>query len=268
MKLVAVVRAPNWPDEAARTLAGAAGLTLAEARMRFAPEPPALLARLEPARADALAASLRSAGVAALAVDASCPTDRDRTVVHRFELDDAGGTFTPRSGEPVRVPWTDILAILRGQRAARTDVQRTEKSRGFSVGRAVLTGGLVLSKTTTTTTRSSSETTEQIVLLYLRDGRSLSLAEQELDLSCLGPGMQPSSTGNMAELARRLRAHAGSAFHDERLLRLGRRPLPFAMDGGSRSTTAGIVTTRSDTSGALDVLAQVMWQALREGLLP
>jgi hypothetical protein len=52
MKLVAIARAPQGPD-AAKALAEATGLTLAEARMRLAPEPPALLARLD---ADAAAA--------------------------------------------------------------------------------------------------------------------------------------------------------------------------------------------------------------------
>ncbi len=268
MKLVAVVRASDRPEQAVQALAEGTGLTLAEARMRLAPEPPVLVARLERDQGDALVASLRASGLAALAVDDSCPTDRDAVLVHRFALADAGGTFTPRSGQSVEVAWTQVAAILRGLRASRTDVQRTEKSKSFSIGRAVLTGGLVASRTSTTSTRSSSESTEQLVLLYLRDGRALRLAEQELEFSCLGPAMRPSSTGNMVELAGRLRARAGGAFYDERLLRLGRRPLPFVIDGGSRTTTAQIVTTRSDTSSTLDVLAEVMWRALLEGLLP
>ena len=43
MRLVAIVRTPERIEEAASVLAGAAGLALAEARMRLAPEPPALL---------------------------------------------------------------------------------------------------------------------------------------------------------------------------------------------------------------------------------
>lgn len=268
MNLVAVVRAPDRPDQAARALAESTGLTLAEARMRLAPEPPALLARLERDPAGALVRSLRAAGVAALAIDAACPTDGDCMLVHRFALDGAVGTFASRSGDSVQVAWTEVAAILRGLRASRTEVERTEKSKKLSVGMAVLTGGLAMSRTSTATTRSSSESTGQVVFLYLRDGRALRLAEHELEFSCLGPGMQPSSTANMAEVARRLRTKAGAAFYDERLLRLGRRPLPFVIDGGSRTTTAQTVTTRSDTSSALDVLAEVLWRALVEGLLP
>ena len=268
MKLVAIVRAPARPDEAPAALAEALGLVPAEARMRLAAEPPALLARLEPDRADALVASLRKAGLAALAVEVLCPTDRDRTVAQSFSFDGACVTFTPRFGDPMKVPWTDVLAILRGVRASRSDVARSEKSKRFSPGAAIATGGLLLTRSSTKTVRSSEESTEQVILVYTRDGRAAMLAERELAFSCLGPGMQPSSTGNMVELARRLREGAKGAFYDERLLRLGRRPLPFLAGGESRTQTATAVHTRTDTSGSLDTLAEVMRQALVEGLLP
>ena len=140
MKLVAIARAPARPEEAAKALADASGVALAEARMRLAPEPPALLARLEPERADALVASLRKAGLAALAVDVRCPTDRDRTVARSCTLDDSGATFAPRSGGSLRTAWPDLLAILRGLRASRSEVERTEKSKGVSVGEGVWMG--------------------------------------------------------------------------------------------------------------------------------
>jgi hypothetical protein len=80
--------------------------------------------------------------------------------------------------------------------------------------------------------------------------------------------MQPSSTANMGEVARRLREGAKGAFYDERLLRLGRRPLPFVASQEARSVTGTTATTRTDTSSALDALAEVMRQAVAEALLP
>jgi hypothetical protein len=266
-KLVAIVRTPMCPDEAARVVANATGLTLAEARMRLAPEPPALLARLEPDEASILVAALRKAGLATLAVDARCPTDKDRTVAHSFVLDPSGVTFTPRVGSSMQVEWTEVLAILRGIRASRLEVERTEKSKRFSVGTAIVTGGLVMTRTSAKAVRSSEETSEQVILVYARDGRAVTLAEHELDFSCLGSRMQPSSTGNMVELARLLRERAQGAAYDERLLRLGRRPLPFLAGGQSRSQTPKLATSRADTSGSLDTLAEVMRQALMESLL-
>ncbi len=268
MKLVAIVRVPRQPEEAAKALADALGLTLAEARMRLAPEPPALLARLEPDEAVALVVSLRKGGLAALAVDVPCPTGKDRTVAHSLSFSDAGITFMPRFGDSMQVLWADVLAIMRGLRASRSDVERTEKSRSFSVATAVATGGLKMTRTSTKTVHSRDESTEQVVLVYARDGRVAMLAEHQLDFSCLGPAMHPASTGNMVELTHRLREKAKAAFYDERLLRLGRRPLPFLAGSESRSQAGTIVSTRTETSGSLDVLAEVMRQALAEGLLP
>jgi hypothetical protein len=268
MRLVAIVRTPACIEEASRVLAEASGLALAEARMRLAPEPPALLARLEPAQADSLVVALRGAGLAALAVPAGVPGDRDRVVARSFSLDAVGVTLTVRSGESAAVAWPEVTAILRGQRSSRSEVQRTEKSKSFSAGAALATSGLVMTRTSTRTVRSSEESSEQVIFVYSRAGPSALLAERELDFSCLGSGMSPSSTANMVEVGLRLRTKAPSAFYDERLLRLGRRPLPFLARGESRSQTATTATTRTDTRTALDVLAEVMRQAVAEGLLP
>jgi hypothetical protein len=266
VKLVALARSPTDPEAAARALADAVGLAPAEARMRLAPEPPALLALLAAERADAAASALRKAGVAALALDVRPPSDR--LVARSFALGDAGAAFTARSGEALEIAWADVLAVLRGARAVRTDEERTEKSRRFSAGSALATGGLVTSRKVTSTVRSSSEAVEQVVLVVARDGREVLLAEGSLDFACLGPRMQPSSTANMAEAAALLRERARGAFHDDRLLRLGRRALPFVVGGESRAQAQTVTTVRTDTSGSLDVLAEVMRQALVQGLLP
>jgi hypothetical protein len=268
MKLVALVRAPSNPAEAAVSLAEASGVALAEARMRLARQPPALLTRLEEARADALAAALRKAGLAALSVDDHCPTDKDRLPARTFSLDDAGAVFTARSGDTLNVTWPDLSAILWGARASRSQVERSDKSKHFSVGMAVATGGLKMTRTSTQTQRSSEESSEQVILAYARDGRAVTLAEHGLDFSCLGAGMQPSSTANMAELARRLRERAKTAYFDNRLLQLGRRPLPFLAGGESSSRSGNTTVTHTSTSDTLDVLAEVMRQALAQGLLP
>ncbi len=268
MKFVAIARPPARPEEASIVMASALGLALAEARMRLAAEAPALIARLEPDAAGALVRALRQAGVAALSVDEQVPSDKDRLIARSFTLTDRGATFTARAGPAVEIAWPDVVAVLRGLRATRSEVERSEKSKGFSVATAVATGGLKMTRTSTRTTRSSAEATEQVVLVYARDVQTVLLSEHQVDFSCLRDGMQPSSTGNMVELARRVREKAKAAFHDDKLLRLGRRTLPFLGGGESHSSNRTVTVTSTTTSGSLDVLAEVMRQAVSERLLP
>ncbi len=268
MKLVAIVRAPERIEEASAVLAAGTGLTLAECRMRLAPEPPALLTRLEAGPAAALVAALRKADLPALAIDAQVPTDADRTRALRIELAPEQVTLTPRAGEPLRVAWPDVLAVLRGSRESSTEAERTETSRSLSLGRAIATGGLVMTRSSSKTVRSSDTSYQQVILLYARDGRSAALIEGQVDFTCLGPDLQPSSTTNMATLGQRFRQLARGAFHDDRLLRLGRRPLPFVAGNETRSATSAMIVTRRDTAASLDVLAEVIRQAVAGGLLP
>jgi hypothetical protein len=268
MKLIAIVRPPPRPEEAPAALARATGLTLAECRTRLAPEPPALLARLEEAAADALVAALRSAGLAPVAIDARVPTDASRTLAQRVDLSPRGVTFTPRAGEPLALGWDGILAVLRGSREARTEIERTETKKALSVGMALATGGLKVTRTASRTSVSSESSIQQVILVHGRDGRTAALVEGLVDFSCLGAELQPSSTANMATLARRLRDGAPGAFHDDRLLRLGRRPLPLIVGGESRAAAGGTVVTTRDTASTLDVLAELLLQAVAQGLLP
>jgi hypothetical protein len=268
VKFVAIVRAPQQIEEAAAAVATATGLTLAECRARLAPEPPAILARLEDVKADALVAALRSAGLAPLAVDVRVPTDAVRTVALRVAFAPEAVTFTPRAGEAVQVAWSDVRAVLRGSRESRIDVEHGERSTSFSMGMALATGGLQVTRTTTRTARSSESSIQQVILVYARDGRAAALVEGQVDFTCLGAALQPSSTANMASLAGRLRERTPHAFHDDRLLRLGRRPLPFLTGGEARAATGGTVVTSRDTAGTLDVLAETIHQAVAQSLLP
>ena len=163
MKLVACLRAVTRPDEAGP---GAGRCRRARAgRSPNASGPRAARAARSTRRRQGRAARRRAAQgrVAALAIDARCPTDKDRTVAHTFAIGEASVTFTPRFGDSTVFEWNDVTAILRGVRASRIEVQRTEKTKSFSVGTAVVTGGLKTTRTATKTVRSSEEEIEQVI---------------------------------------------------------------------------------------------------------
>lgn len=268
MKLVALVKAPAALDVAARVLAAATEMVPAEARMRLAPEPPTLLARLQPDAADALARALGAAGLSAISLDDRVPTDAERFVAERFVFEKDGARFTSRDGDALELPWTEVRASFRGSRTARTETTRTEKTKSIAPMRAILTGGLSFTKTSQSTVRTAEETVEQLILVYTADARAILLGERSLDFTCLGAALQPSGIANMVEIARRLRAATPGAYHDDRLLRLGRRPLPFVFRGESRTQTTQGATSHTDTTAVLDVLAALMHRGLCEGLLP
>jgi hypothetical protein len=259
MHLVASIRPASDLEAAVAALVASAAMTKAEARMRLAPEPPALLARVPPEDAARVVGELGRAGLPALAIDEDVPSDSGRFQVRSFAFEAGAGQFTSRTGESLAVPWDDVRLVLRGVRASRTITEHTETRQKLSPGRAVLTGGLVFTKKTTSTVRSVQEDSEQFLLLHTDAGPRLFLGEQALEFSGLGPLLQPARTANLGVLMQELRRRTPRAFHDDRLLRLGRRALPFVLGGSA---------ARSDTRSSVDVLAEVLDQAVRTGLLP
>lgn len=104
MRLVASVRTPADMEGATAALGETLGLTLAEARIPLAPEPPAILANLASEPAAALVDALRQTGLAVLSVEASGPPDVQRVVARTAVLSQAGAVFQPRAGAPVELP--------------------------------------------------------------------------------------------------------------------------------------------------------------------
>jgi hypothetical protein len=265
VKLVALVQPLKDREQAVQALVDAAGMAAAEARMRLAPEPPALLARLEDAAADALLASLRKAGLAAVAVEARVPDDSDRLTVRKFSFEVEGLHLEPRFGDAVDLPWPSITLILRGQRARRTESETVAQTKRFSLGSAVATGGLKMTRTKSEVVRASEEQVEQLVLLYAQSGVAC-FAESSLDFTGLG-SLAPVRSANFGELVRRLREKAIAARYDDRLVRLGRRPLPFGAAGEERVLSGATSTVHKSTAGTVDVLAEVLRQAFVQGLV-
>ena len=267
MKIVALVKTPSDLQAAAKVLVEASsGMTLAEARMRLAPEPPALLARLVPEAADALANRLQAGGLAALAVSTLVPPGR--VAVRHAQFDAASVRLRPRLGEPLELAYQDIAVILRGASSVRSQTEAREKQKSLAIGTALATGGLKMTKTTDRLVHSSSEEVEQSIFVYAADGRSAVLHELSMEFAWLGAALQPSRTANMTAIAKMFRDRAPAAFYDERLVRLGRRPMPFLAVGETQVRTDRGSTSSQDTAGVLDILAEVLHQAARQRMLP
>jgi len=268
MHLVALLRRPEDPAAAAQVLIEAAGVTPAEAKMRLAPEPPALLARLPEGSAQSVVEALRAAGLLALALDEAVPRDPERTVGRSLAFGPGALTVTPRAGPPLEMGWDQVTVILRAASAVRTTTDVTTTSSKFSPAMAIASGGLKLKAKVEETTRTTQSDSEQAIYLYGAGGEAAVLRERALDFSCLGKALQPVRLANLTTLVRMLRERARQAAYDERLIRLGTRPLPFVLAGETRLATGSVSTARMNTAAGVDVLAEVLRRAYEGGLLP
>ncbi|WP_225409697.1 hypothetical protein [Stigmatella hybrida] len=268
MHLVACVRTPKDLEAAASVLGGVLGLTLAEARIRLAPEPPSILASLMPEAASQLVARLRQAGLAVLGVDGAEHAPGQRLVARTATLGPTGAVFQSREGTALPLAWAEVSALFRGASTVRSESAVLQQKAKFSLSTAIATQGLKMSRKEEHTVRSQQEETEQVILLYGKGGQQVVLRERGLDFAFLGAAMQPTRIANMAAVARLLKDKTPGAFYDERLLRLGRRPLPAFVGGETHVQMGKTSQTRLDTAEGLEVLGRALWRAVEEGLLP
>jgi len=244
--LVALIDRPKDPGPAIALLVAQAGLAPAEARMRLAPEPPALVLRLEDLAAATLAAALTKAGAPALAIDLA---QRQPPVLARsFELGPGQVTFFGRTGAETEMGYGEIRLILRGLRMTSSEVIKTETQRKFDLGKAILTQGLMMTKVHKREVRSEVKNAYPAAMVY-GSRESVLLDEAELVYQSLGPALKPARVENLNTLVGELRKRAATARYDDRLLRMGSRPLPL------------------EPSDPFDVIAEILNQAQLRGRL-
>jgi len=220
MYVVALQFDQHAGDALAVRLAAVLGRTLLEARGRVsAPEGgPAVLATFgTAAAAAAYADELRSRGfeVLVLAPEAT-ETERQRFVVRGFKLGPEGLTARSRQGA-TELAWRDVRLLLRG--VVRVEHKRTQtvERRELSLGRAVITGGLMVTKPVKTSKTETLIENEGFLHLYPASGRPLVFRQSDLNYAGLGPALQHSVAANFARLVAALRAACPDARYDERL---------------------------------------------------
>jgi hypothetical protein len=171
------------------------------------------------APAEQAAEALRKAGLDPVVVGGEqMESDRTRAFLRSFSFGPASVTFGLRDGRSVEVPTADIQLLLRGTRIrheTRTDVT-TE--RRLSVGKAVLTGGLVMTSTRKKETAITTEEREGFLAVYAASAPDLIALETAVQYQGLGDAMQPTRSANFARLIAELRKRAPAAPYDERLI--------------------------------------------------
>jgi hypothetical protein len=202
-------------------LAAALGATAYEASSRLrvpgsGPLVVAVFADLQ--KAEDLAARLNAADFPAVVLDAAEIEAESRQVtVRRFSLS-AQRLIVESGNSSIDTPCQEVGLILRGTAITSSTATETSKERKFSMERALLSGGAMLTKTTKTVRETTTEKREGFFALYAKERPGLLFRENSLAYDSLGPARKHSSSANMAYLVSELRTRCPAAVYDERLL--------------------------------------------------
>jgi hypothetical protein len=259
MFVVAIVGLAGPIEQEALALASDLGATAYDARLLLAPGLPAIVL-MTPVRSAAveLLSKLKGRGVDALAFDSAAVVSSRLMFSPRiFHLEtDAMVVEAP---EPQRLSFPDVIAMLRATHETRIESTSQQKERKFSAGRALLSGGLVMTKTQEKTVSSRSEARQEVLYVYRAAGQApWILRESGMRYDSLGEKKASSEHANFAVVVEALRAGAPKAICDDRLVRrkIPDRIAQVAVVGGSAASRTEVAS-----DAGMDLMAHVtaMW---------
>lgn len=263
--LVALTRWGARLEAEIEALARELGLPVYDARLKLAGSPPIVVASgVDEARARDLLGWLRQRGHGAVACEAGSLPAADGTLVPRaFEFGSDSFVGIDAQGGRYPVAYDDLVAIVRAVwiHDAETTTATTEKK--FSLGRALLTSGLVRSTRVETVKRATTTDREDVVYLFRGAGPDpMILQAQKLGYEGLGTHRGPTVRENLRVTVEWLRSHAPRAIYDQRLLEQKRWPTLQAVHRG-----AGKRVVESSNAEACGLAAFLLVHAHLQGQL-
>jgi hypothetical protein len=221
--LLVVARLSQDPEATAH-IARVTGLPMADVSRRLAGTlPRVLLPAVSGDQVDDLVSRLEALGLVAFSCDAAAaPGDTDRTMVRALELGSDGLVAFDGQGQPHACPYAAMAVIQRGVRITVTHETVTTTSRKIDVGKALLSGGLMLTSKVKQTLDKKHEQRENLLLIQRSDGEpDLAVYERRLDYRFLGSDRQPASHANLEITLVRLQALAPTTPVDNRATKPG-----------------------------------------------
>jgi len=222
MYVVAIHSLKKEKETLSSTLAAVLGVTIYEAlaRLRAPGNGPFIVAfSSEKERAAYLVERLQSEGFnASLLTAGEIEAESRALIARRFNLGKAELDVTTEKGESHSFAFKNIDLILRGTGIVRDVTTETVKNRSVSLGRAALSGGMMITKTTKNVREVTTEERQAFVNIYARDSSPLVFRENALVYDSLGPELQPTRAANFIHLIAGLRRCCPGVVYDERLL--------------------------------------------------
>jgi hypothetical protein len=175
--------------------------------------------------------------------------------MRRFRLE-ADAVLADDSAAETRLEYDDIHVLLRAvHRTTETEVEEVREKK-FRPGAALLTGGVVLTKTRVREVQRTREEREEVLYIFRQSGATPWLLPESAQYQGLGKDLVPTRHGNFLTTIRLLRERSRFAKYDERLI--SRRKLPE-------------LSIASDTEGStsgMDLVAHVLAQSIAGGAEP
>lgn len=259
MFVVAMVDLRSTLEVEAAALSKDLGNIAYEARLALSGGMPALLLRtIHSEQARALVASIAARGNIAVMCNADEVVPSTQMVaLKKFRIDPEA--LVLESGETL--PFASVGAILRATHRTQSETTSEVKKTAFSAGRALLSGGVMMTKTTTSSSRTASNEREQVLYLFrIDEQKPWILRESSANYTALGAQMGVSRFENFTRMLALLRAKIPAAVYDERLLTAKRVPETLSSQG----TTAARTSATSSEAG-VDLLAHLVFMSLGPG---
>jgi hypothetical protein len=251
MHYVAVTRWGAPLDAELPELAQMLGVTPYDCRLRLGGGLPVIVCLEKDAaaaRARVQRLQARGHGAVCCATDV-VPGAAERSEVREFERNEAGLLVTDSAGNRHELRYDDIQALVRASSITAEQNTVTTIEKKLNMGRALLSGGLIVHKKTEKVTRSASEAREQVLYVFLRS-RLAPFVFRELQVRYQGLGELRTSTSlqNFLALIELLRAQAPSALYDQRFL-TQKRKLDISLISGNEKTRK--IESSNDDENAL-----------------
>jgi hypothetical protein len=267
--IVAVTRWGPGLDKQLPELATDLGLFPYDLRIRLNGPLPAIVARMsEREAASALLAKLRAWGHGAVGCeDSQVVAGEAMLQVREFRFEGEWLEVDIGGQEGVAVAPGEVVMFIHAMAVSEQRQTQETSSQKFSAARAVLTGGLVMSRTVSSVNHQNDAGFEERIYLFRRSlADSMLFCQHQLHYAGLGEAMSRSSHDNFAELTRRLRAFAPSVPYDDRLRTTRRKPSFETASSDHAGATKTSTVTQSNASG-LDLAAHLLLVAHARGQL-
>lgn len=234
MNIIAVYDVGKDIEEAAKTLAAVFGKTAYEMRLRLLvseTEPLVVALILDKQKAEETVAALTRKGVNAFVLSKDeIELDKKRFFARTFELNNDFFRVESRQGQNIDLNYSSIKTMLFGSSISVHSEKEVVKDKKFSIGRTLMTQGLIRNKTVKRQVRTDEQTRERFLHIFSPDCPTVVLKENSLLYNSLGREMQATRAANFTYLVKELKKRSpGANFNDRLLSRSGQSQMLGAM---------------------------------------